>query len=112
MDWLIMLSLLTRSFDRMECLVMLSRVQQLEQIFILDSLNETKIRTSSIALQELQRMKVISLNENLTTWQKQTQNAVKVASLNCAGLKPHFTDVQSDELPPTTNQTWFSISKM
>ena len=84
-------------FEDAQAYVMLSRVQQLEQIFILNSLDETKIRTSSIALQELQRMKVISLNENPTPWQKQTQNAVKVASLNCAGLKPHFTDVQSDE---------------
>ena len=41
--------------------VMLSRVQQLEQIFILKSLDESKIRTSNIALH---RMKIISLNEN------------------------------------------------
>ena len=42
-------------------------------------------------------MKVISLNKNPTPWQKHTKNAVKVTSLNCAGLKPNFTDVQSDE---------------
>ena len=42
-------------------------------------------------------MKVISLNENPTPWQKIAKNAVKIASLNCAGLKPHFTDIQSDK---------------
>ena len=84
-------------FEDAQAYVMLSRVQQLEQIFILNSLDEHKIRTSSIALQELERMKVISLNKNPTPWQKHNQNAVKVASLNCAGLKSHFTDVQSDE---------------
>ena len=50
-------------FEDAQAYVMLSRVQQLEQIFILNSLDEHKIRTSSIALQELERMKVISLNK-------------------------------------------------
>ena len=84
-------------FEDAQAHVMLSRVQQLEQIYILNSLDESKIRTSRIGLQELHRLKLISLNENPTPWQNMTDDSVKVASLNCAGLKPHITDIRADE---------------
>ena len=53
-------------FDDAQAYVMLSRVQQIEQVFILGELDESKIRTSRIALQELHRMKLVSLNSNPT----------------------------------------------
>ena len=84
-------------FEDAQAYVMLSRVQQLEQIYILNSLDQSKIRTSRIALQELHRMQSISLNANPTPWQRLAKNTVKVASLNCAGLMPHFTDIESDQ---------------
>ena len=46
---------------------------------------------------ELERLKEISINENPTDWQRLNKKAVKVASLNCAGLKPHFLDIQADK---------------
>ena len=76
---------------------MLSRVQQLDQVYILDSLDETKIRTSPIGLRELLRLKENSINENPTPWLKTNEDSIKVVSLNCAGLKPHFVDIQADE---------------
>ena len=84
-------------FEDAQAHVMLSRVQQLEQIFKLNSLDESKIGTSHIGLKELQRLKEISSNENPTAWQRLNKKAVKVASLNCAGLKPHFLDIQADK---------------
>ena len=75
---------------------MLSRVQQLDQIYILDSLDESKIRVSKTAIIELNKLKGISLNENLTQWLKPNLKTLKVASLNCAGLKPHYIDIQAD----------------
>ena len=75
---------------------MLSRVQQLDQIHILNSLDETKIKVSQTALKELHRLKEISLNENPTPWMKHDLQSLKVASLNCAGLKPYFVDIQAD----------------
>ena len=84
-------------FDDAQAYVMLSRVQQIEQVFILGELDESKIRTSRVALHELNRMKAVSLNTNLTPWLKEEKNSVKVASLNCAGLAPHFIDIQCDK---------------
>ena len=42
-------------------------------------------------------MKQTSLNENPTPWLKSDTESLKVASLNCAGLKPHFADIYVDE---------------
>ena len=67
--------------------VMLSRAQRLEQVFIVKSLDEAKIRTSKIGLAELERLKSISYNENPSPWYTLSSNdRIKVASLNCAGL--------------------------
>merc|ERR1712240_681045 len=84
-------------FEDAQANVMLSRVQQLDQVYILDSLDETKIRTSPIGLRELLRLKENSINENPTPWLKTNEDSIKVVSLNCAGLKPHFVDIQADE---------------
>ena len=84
-------------FEDAQAYVMLSRVQQLEQVFILGVLEESKIRTSKIALQELHRMRLISANRNPSPWQKDQENVMKIVSLNCAGLAPHFIDIMSDE---------------
>jgi exonuclease III len=47
-------------------------------------------------LRELQRLQQMSINEKPTNWLRHDNNSVKVASLNCAGLKPHFIDIQAD----------------
>ena len=77
---------------------MLSRAQRLDQVLIVKSLDEAKIRTSKIGLTELERLKSISYNENPSPWYTTSRNdRVKVASLNCAGLAPHYIDVLADE---------------
>ena len=45
--------------------VILSRVQALSQLFILEYLNEEKITSSTIALAELKRMEEVAINANL-----------------------------------------------
>ena len=84
-------------FEDAQAHVMLSRVQQLEQVFILNKLEKSKIRTSHIGLKELQRLKAISINENPTEWNRKTENTIKVVSLNCAGLKAHTMDILADD---------------
>ena len=76
--------------------VMLSRSQQLEQIFVLKKLNESKIRTSRLALQELERLDRISINKNPTPWHQDTPDTLKLLSLNCAGLRAHMEDIKQD----------------
>ena len=53
-------------FEDAQAHVMLSRVQQINQIYILNQLNESKIRTSQIGLAETERLAKISLNDNPT----------------------------------------------
>ena len=87
---------LNSTFEDAQAHVMLSRVQQLQQVYILKSLDDSKIRTSHIGLKELERLQTISINENPTPWHKLTEKAVKVASLNCAGINAHFIDIEVD----------------
>ena len=83
-------------FEDAQAHVMLSRVQQLDQIFILESLDERTIRTSQIGLGELYRIHNQSINKNPTPWLQENKDSFKIASLNCAGLKAHFGDIQTD----------------
>ena len=41
-------------------------------------------------------MNKVSWNENLGHWDKHDPNALKIVSLNCAGIRVHFEDIQSD----------------
>ena len=85
-------------FEDAQAHVMLSRAQRLEQVFIVKSLDEAKIRTSRIGLAELERLESISYNESPSPWYTLSSNdRIKIASLNCAGLAPHYIDVLADE---------------
>ena len=75
---------LSSVFEPAQAYVMLSRVQCIDQVLIYKKLDEKKIRTSQVGLEELQRLQKISLNQNPTAWNKGTQD-IRVAFLNCAG---------------------------
>ena len=77
--------------------MMLSRVQALEQVYIIDKCDPKKLYPSQKALRELERMDKISINKNPDPWSKPTENTLKIASLNCAGLKAHFNDIKTDD---------------
>ena len=53
-------------FEDAQAHVMLSHVQQLDQVFIVEKFNESKIRTSQTALEEMRRLEEISMNKNPT----------------------------------------------
>ena len=55
-----------------------------------------KLKISSTALKELERLESISENENLPLWKQERENVLKVTMLNCAGLKPHVHDIMAD----------------
>ena len=74
-------------FEDAQAHVMLSRVEKFEQIFILDSLPEEKIRASPKALVELDKMNRRSFNENPIPWRIENEKCFKIASLNCMNLK-------------------------
>ena len=84
------------AFSAGQTYVMLSRVQCLEQIFIVGRFQESKIKVSFKAIEELQRLEDTSLNRNPRPWIKLQENVLKIASLNCAGLKSHIEDIRAD----------------
>ena len=56
---------LSSVFEPAQAYVMLSRVQCIDQVYIHKDLDERKIRTSKVGLEEHERLKDISLNQNL-----------------------------------------------
>ena len=90
---------------------MLSRVQRLLQVFILEKMDESYIRTSHKALKELNRLTQISRNKNPTPWED-SKLKLKIASLNCAGLQSHYEDIITDKKLQRANIIHFSEISM
>ena len=84
-------------FEEAQGYVMLSRVQELKQVYILNKFDPKKLYPSQKALREVDRMNRVSINENPDPWSKEEDNTLKIVSLNCAGLKAHFHDIQTDD---------------
>ena len=79
--------------------VALSRVQNIEQLFLL-SLDTSKIWASKEALEELEKMELMALNsaENLLNdnWNVDRSYALKITSLNIGHLPNRLMDLQND----------------
>ena len=84
-------------FDAAMAYVMLSRVQEILQIFILEKLTPTKIRPNQKALGELLAMNERSINKNPPPWSQKNTDTLKIASLNIARQAPHMRDLRSDK---------------
>ena len=85
-------------FDDGQAHVMLCRAQQITQVYILNKMDESKIRTSKIGLEESDRLAKISMNANPTLWLSNSQETLKVMSLNCAGLIAHYKDIAAGNM--------------
>ena len=84
-------------FEEAQGYVMLSRVQEIGQVFIIDEFNSDKLYPSKKALREVGRMNSTSYNENPSVWCKKEIKALRIISLNCSGLQSHFKDIEVDE---------------
>ena len=76
--------------------VMLSRVCNIEQLFILEELDSKKIKVSEKVLKENRRMESVSVNENPTPWNNLALKGTRVSSLNVRSLRKHMEDVRGD----------------
>ena len=83
-------------FEPAQAYVMLSRVQSIDQLFIVGELKPEKIYTKKSAEDELKRLEAISINRNPGPWDLENQQAVKIATLNCAGFVAHKEDLKID----------------
>ena len=72
-----------------QCYVMLSRAQNLEQIYILDDLHTKNWKCSNSALMELDRLNEVALNKI-----DDSPRPFTVASLNIRSLKKHYEDIK------------------
>ena len=86
------------TFEPAQVYVMLSRIQQLDQLFILKKFDRKKIKKYEHAFNELKRLEMKSFNQNPTSWMKHYvgNTVMKICFLNCAGLRAHIKDIQDD----------------
>ena len=66
---------------------------------------------------ELKRLDNISINKNLSPWEKHDNKAIKISSLNCRSLKKHYEDILTDKLLLksdliTLQETWLDNDEM
>merc|ERR1712208_177044 len=84
-------------FEAAQAYVMASRVQELNQLYILEELPEEKIYASAAALTEIERLIQVSVNNNPNEWEnKENRSTTKVSFLNCRSLKNKFHNIKSD----------------
>ena len=85
-------------FEAAQAYVMFSRVQQLDQLYILEELPQEKIYANHTALTEIERLIAVSKNSNPTKWLgKNEESTVKICFLNCRSLKNKFHNILKDK---------------
>ena len=76
---------------------MLSRVKELDQIYILGELPENKIYPIPKALNEIKRLEEICINNNPSSWDMQsTPGVTKISFLNTRSLVNKFENIRCD----------------
>jgi hypothetical protein len=76
--------------------VMLSRVESIEQLYILEELNESKIYASHAAIEELQNMNKLSVNEKTSSWLNTKHSKTRISVLNCGSIRPQLQHIAQD----------------
>ena len=87
---------LKTTFTASQAYVMLSRVEDIKQVVIMDRFTENNIKIDQKALRELENMNRRSVNKNPTPWRDDTKQAIKIAALNIMNLKNNFKYVAED----------------
>ena len=85
-------------FGASQAYVMLGRVQERSQLYLIGSLSETKIRMDQEAKKQLEILKAKSLNNNPTVWEKDLKDSRKVFSLNIHSLRDKMEDIKADPI--------------
>ena len=85
-------------FQAAQGYVMLSRVQTLQQLFIIDSLPLDKFYAAPQALTELERLESVSVNRNPPTWEQDHKWSYKLIVLNCRSLHKHLVEMKNDPI--------------
>jgi hypothetical protein len=103
-------------FGPNQAYVMLGRVQQRNQLYIIGSLAENKITTDKEALSQLAILKAKSINRNPPVWEKSFENSCKILYHNIHSLKDKMEDIKVDLLLPFADliifgETWLETDE-
>ena len=83
-------------FDHAQAYVMLSRIQELEQLYILDEIPPKSIRQNPAALEEIERLISVSINKNPTEWDDGDTSKLRVSFFNCRSMKKKIENIKKD----------------
>ena len=84
-------------FEGAQAYVMLTRVQELDQLYILEELPEDKIYASLPAQNEIERLTRVSINKNPGLWEIIDDTKIRLSFLNCRSMKNKFEHIATDE---------------
>ena len=84
-------------FEAAQSYVMLSRIETISQLFIIDSLPDNKFYASPKALSELERLVKVSINKNPQMWEQKKEGSLNIALLNCHSLRDKIVDIKQDQ---------------
>ena len=98
-------------FQAAQGYVMLSRVESLNQLFILGDPPDNKFYANHQALEELERLDRVSINRNKPIWEQALDWSRKISLLNCRSLMMHIEDIKKDPILSFSdiiclNETW------
>ena len=98
-------------FQAAQTYTMLSRVQNIDQVFILGSLPRQKFYADQHALEELERLDSVSVNKNPPLWEQTIPGSYKICSFNIRSLNEHLEDIKCDPIIRYSdiiclNETW------
>ena len=101
-------------FQAAQTYTMLSRVQNIDQVFILGSLPKNKFYADSQALEELERLHSVSVNKNPPIWEQSLHWSLKISSFNIRSLHEHMDDLKADPVIKFSDiiclcETWLTI---
>ena len=85
-------------FQAAQTYTILSRVENIDQLFILGSLPRNKFYADMHALDELERLDKVSVNKNPTVWEQVLNWSYKVCSFNIRSLIQHMEDLKADQI--------------
>lgn len=77
--------------------VMLSRIQCIDQLYIIGTFDPKQIFADQTALAAVEKLEAKSMNRNPTPWRNMSlRKALRIAAFNCAGLSAHYDDLLAD----------------
>ena len=84
-------------FEAAQAYVIFSRVQELDQLYILEELPEDKIYANIIAMNEIERLISVSMNKNPSVWESNDDSRIRLSFLNCRSMKNKFEHIKADD---------------